>query len=398
MGVMFIFSAEFDFLIDLIKKNSDMFSDSLKSNDIDIDWKLFSLLTKKHRVETLVYENLIKHTEVEVDEQFLSGLRITAEKKTLESLKTTAELVKVMKLFKDNDIRAISVKGPALAYEIYGSISLRTSHDIDIFVNPVQFEKAIKLLISTGYKSLENFDTIDETMKKLILSNNHHLSFKSPSGVLIELHHRLHSKEVLSKDFSLDFDGLWENHREYSLQGNAVNVLGFDDNFLFLVYHGSKHAWFRLKWIVDIYYIVLEKEMDWNSIIHKFDKKGSLHMLGQTLLLLDTLFGYQIPEELKDISENSTLAKKLHDIALEIIEETDENQFETGKGYYFLFKKYKLLLTRGLIYKIKHIAHVVKPKPVDFESLRLPQKLYFLYYFYRPFHKVARIIRKKANH
>jgi len=389
--VIKIFSNELNLLSQLCLKNKNI-DDNFSRN---IDWRKFLSHAKKHRVETLVYENLKKHPEIEVEEKVLSELKVLAEKKTFESLKGTAELIKVMKLFKDNDIQAISVKGPALADEVYDSISLRTSHDLDIFINPAQFEKTIDLLISNGYKNLEKFDVIDADMKKMILSNNHHLAFKSNSGVLIELHHRLHSKEVLSKDFSLDFEELWKNRREYSLQGNAVNILGFGDNLLFLIYHGSKHAWFRLKWIIDIYYIALKNDMTWNSIMDKFDKKGSLHILGQTVLLINSLFDFKIPEELKNISENSSLAKKLHDIAMILIEESDENQFETGKRGYFIYKKYKFLITRGFTFKIKHIIHVIKPKPVDFESVRLPKKLYFLYYIYRPFHKAIRVIRKQ---
>ena len=46
----------------------------------------------------------------------------------------TSELIKIMKLLEENDIKAIAFKGPTLAQLAYGDVTLRQYVDLDLLV------------------------------------------------------------------------------------------------------------------------------------------------------------------------------------------------------------------------------------------------------------------------
>ena len=62
------------------------------------------------------------------------------------------EMEQVSKLFTENHIPLLFLKGPVIAADIYGDISLRTSKDLDILISITHVEKAEKLLLSLGYE------------------------------------------------------------------------------------------------------------------------------------------------------------------------------------------------------------------------------------------------------
>ena len=54
-------------------------------------------------------------------------------------------------------------------------------------------------------------------------------------------------------------------------------MLGKEDLFLFLVSHGARHGWSRLRWLVDIKKIV-KQELNWNEIHKLMRKYQMLHI------------------------------------------------------------------------------------------------------------------------
>ena len=77
----------------------------------------------------------------------------------------------------------------------------------------------------------------------------HHLSYFHPEkGIQLEIHWRLHPPP--SKEPS--FEELWKRKRKSELTTYPVYFLGQEDLFLYLITHGARHGWFRLRWLIDI--------------------------------------------------------------------------------------------------------------------------------------------------
>ncbi|MDO7488046.1 nucleotidyltransferase family protein [Peribacillus frigoritolerans] len=120
-------------------------------------------------------------------------------------------------------------------------MSLRTSKDLDILIHISDVEKAGDLLLKNGYER-EEISVFDKWRK-------HDVSYFHPQKrIEIELHSRLHPFPMNVPSFN----ELWERKRSSKLTSYPVPFFGNDDLFLYLVFHGAKHGWFRLRWLVDI--------------------------------------------------------------------------------------------------------------------------------------------------
>ena len=155
-------------------------------------------LASSHGILPLVYKtikdlpndnsssSLIQHFLLELKTQNM----IIAQRNMLMS----AELIRIMKLLKENKVEALAFKGPTLSQMVYGDITLRQYSDLDILVNEEEITKAGSILAKHGYdpsfpiKILEN---------KTCLSATNDLGFyNQTSGLLIELHWKLFREKI----------------------------------------------------------------------------------------------------------------------------------------------------------------------------------------------------------
>ncbi|WP_217582298.1 nucleotidyltransferase family protein, partial [Lysinibacillus sp. GbtcB16] len=79
--------------------------------------------------------------------------------------------------------------------------------------------------------------------------------------IKIEIHWRLHPGP--GKEPS--FEALWERKRTSTLTSESIYQLGREDLFLFLISHGARHGWSRLRWLLDINQMV-KQGLDWKEV------------------------------------------------------------------------------------------------------------------------------------
>ena len=144
------------------------------------------------------------------------------------------------------------LKGLALAQELYGDISHRTSSDLDILVPIDDLEQAEILLIESGYQKDDYIHSILNDWKW----RHHHFSYYHPEeNIKIELHWRLNPG--LGRE--PHFDELWKKRVKSGLTQSFVYLLGKEDIFMFLSSHGARHGWSRLRWLLDLQYLMKQK-------------------------------------------------------------------------------------------------------------------------------------------
>ena len=69
----------------------------------------------------------------------------------IHALYLTAELLRILRLLDAHAIRAVPLKGPALAQSLYGDLALREFCDLDVLVQETDLRKARGLLEAQGY-------------------------------------------------------------------------------------------------------------------------------------------------------------------------------------------------------------------------------------------------------
>ncbi|MDA1778502.1 nucleotidyltransferase family protein [Bacillus cereus group sp. BY9-3LC] len=341
----------------------------------NIDWDRFLELTIHHRVYAFIYPKMKEMDKKLVPERIIQILHQYFKMNTFQMLHLSAEMELVNKLFTENEIRALFLKGPLLAHDLYGDISLRTSSDLDILIPIHQLKKAEKILLEQGYVKDGDIQTILNDWKW----RHHHMEFFHPQKqIKIEIHWRLHpgpGKEPR-------FEELWERKRTSTLTSYPIYLLGSEDLFLFLISHGARHGWSRLRWLLDINQMV-KQGLDWKEVYKLFTTYQCGHVGGQALILATELLNATISEEMKVLADQRR-SRKLAQDALFYIRKMINLHTDPVPDEVSAYHSRHLFSLMSNQQKILFIISYFYPYPIDAKTLPLPKYLHFLYFPLRP--------------
>ncbi|MFJ7934426.1 nucleotidyltransferase family protein [Sporosarcina sp. NPDC096371] len=377
---------ELKLLIQIMQMNEPGYLGSLtKGLFTGIDWELFLQLARHHRIYPLIYPKLSKMEVGEIPSQVLHTLGREYKENTFQMLNLSGEMERISKLFNENGIRSIFLKGPVIADAIFGDISLRTSKDLDVLIPKSDVEKTEELLLSCGYEKEGDHATF-----KMEMWRSHHVSYyHTQKRIQIEIHWRFYTPPAKEPSF----DELWIRKRLSTLTSSAVYFLGEEDLFLYLVGHGAKHGWFRLRWLADIDQIIRNES-------YPVLVKNERHLVGQALILASQLLKTKIPEELVPLTTEKR-SRKLARSALHYLVKMGHIEIkQLSKAVLTNYEKFSLILlvsylkisflyyhysVKTNIQKFIYVILLFYPSSVDIKTLSLPKSLYFLYFPLRPF-------------
>ncbi|WP_336866212.1 nucleotidyltransferase family protein [Peribacillus frigoritolerans] len=390
-----IMPKELRLLLQIINMENKKDTELLKEKYfIDIDWELFLELARHHRIYPLVYSKLKKIDVKLIPLYVIETMHQDYKENTFQMLHLSGEMERVSKLFTENNIRLLFLKGPAIAADIYGDISLRTSKDLDILIPITDLKKAEELLLNCGY---ENEEILPVSSKRKW--GSHHVSyFHSQKNIQIEIHWRLYRPPAKEPSF----DELWKRKRISLLTSYPVYLFGKEDLFFYLVNHGAKHGWFRLRWLADIDHIIRQRNITKGS--HTFLKENQHHyLIGQALILASQLFETPIHQEILPLTKEKRSIKLAKLAVFNIVEMGHIHINQSSKDALANYNKHhpfskkssnlKKLYFLNLyqysvktnIHKLIYVMKLLKPNSADVNTLRLPKSLYLLYFPLRPF-------------
>lgn len=375
----------------------------------DINWEKFIELAFYHRVYPLIYSKVKKVHIDWIPNEVCQSLFKEYQRNTFQMLNLTGEMEQVSKLFSENNIKLLFIKGPAIAADLYGDISLRTSKDLDILIQLTDLERADALLLDWGYqREVDTIENFDEKMTK------HDVQYYHPKKrIQLEIHWRLHPYPMNVPSFN----DLWDRRRKSNLTSYPVFYFGVEDLFLYLVTHGSKHGWFRLRWLADIDQFVRYRMNSENNVtfLKKYAKdhlgRRSDHFGGQALILANQLLDTPIDNVVNTFNIKG-YSRRLAQMSITYINEKflDDSMFEDNKikssnnkfillisnlAHSFLINRYEFSIKTNSS-KVLSILRVFSTPSIDREVLVLPKFLHFLYFPLRPLLWAMRKIRKSV--
>lgn len=257
------------------------------------DWDKFIELARHHRVFPTLNLKLQKMKSTDIPTFVTQMFHRDYYRNTLQMLALSGEMEQLAKMFSENGIRSLFLKGPVIAADLYGDVSLRTSCDLDFLIPIKDLERAEALLVSLGYVKDDYIESVLNDWKW----RHHHTAFVHPGkAIKVEVHWRLNPAPAKEPKF----DDLWERRRQSSLISRPIYYLGREDLFMFLVSHGARHGWSRLRWLLDIKQLVNQK-VDWPKLIRLLRKHQFAHIGGQALLLVARLMATPLREEMKPL-------------------------------------------------------------------------------------------------
>jgi hypothetical protein len=370
-------SKEFKLQLEFLQLNSIEEINKLNPNRfINIDWSEFLALTIHHRTFCMLYKKMKNANNIYIPEFVVQKLGTLYKSNIFRMLHLSAEMETVNKIMQKEKIKFLLLKGPALAKELYGDISLRTSSDIDALIPINELQKVDQLLQKEGYVKNDYFRSVLNDWKW----RHHHVTYFHPvKKVKLEIHWRLNPGPASEPSF----DELWDRKKYIKLTSTPLYLLGNEDLFVFLASHGARHGWSRIRWLLDINQIMKKDILNFESLMAISEKHQYTHLLGQSIKLTSELLNTQITNKLIDYTHNKraiSLAKRttyyfenkvnLHTYPV------PEDISNYHKNYLFFMKTplQKLLFVMSFFY----------PFPEDQDILPLPKRLHFLYFPLRP--------------
>jgi len=344
-----------------------------------------------HGILPLVYKTLkyLNTKHLTVNTEILSEFKAHYMRISQRNMLMSAELIRIMKLLKENNSEALAFKGPALAQIAYGDISLRQYSDLDIFIHKSDFRALAKKMLDKGYESLYPIETFtgDKVMFEI---NNDSPFYDKKRGLAIEIHWDFFRKLALpTKKFSP-----WNDTQTISINGHAVQTLSHETHLLYHSLHGSKHVWERLEWIVDIDRLIRSvPTLNWDKILKMAKDMGAQKMFLLGIALAQRYFQTPLPENILILCKNSKLKPFIAYVEAEF--SSDDPATEDS-----LVKWSKVVgLRDNMYYKVLTVLEFLfRPGINERRTVILPDFLFWLYWPLRPFGMGFRLLFCRLLH
>lgn len=351
----------------------------------NINWDKFLELAMHHRLFPILYLKM-KHMHSSAPVYVIKALKQAYISNSFEMLKLTAEMKKISQLL--NDTRLLFLKGPVLAIDLYNDLSLRTSCDLDILVPLTDLNKVEKVLIDAGYEKDEYIHSILGDWKW----RHHHFSYFHPEKMIkLEIHWRMNPGPGLEPTF----DSLWERKRRSSIIDDPIYFLGIEDLFLFLVSHGARHGWSRLRWLMDIQRILMHK-IDWRKLSHLLHRYGYYQLGGQAIILASNLMSVNIQGQMEKMVSGKR-ALSLAQQAIYYMETMVNLHSELLPDEISAYHRRHLYSQMSMRQRLLYILSLSFPYYTDLKTMPLPKPLHVLYFPLRPLLGALRKSKKQAR-
>lgn len=294
----------------------------------------------------------------------------------------TAELLRIMKLLEEHNIEALAFKGPALAQQAYGDITMRQFGDLDVLIKKEDIYKIDHLLHTEGYQRLLALTPVQE---KIWIKYAHDLGLiHREKGTHFEMHWSLMDEDY---PMQLDLADYWKDSQTTKINGREIPTFSRENLLVYLCIHGSKHLWERTEWIKDIDLLIRNYEIEWSKVIQISKGTGFERMIYLGLSLSSELFSTPLPSDIHDQIQCTPQISTLSRFVLE--------SWHTPKST-FSKTAVMLRLFPGLKERLLYLHKIIlKPSFNEYWFIDLPKGIYWAYYLVRPYLLLKKYISKK---
>ena len=367
-----------------------------------LDWPSFIQLASAHSTLPLLYKELSQDFSDKFPSAILKQLETSFQINTLRNQYLTQELFRLLSVFAENNISAISFKGPSLAVQGYGELSLRAFSDLDILVRRQDFSEARKVLLAAGYNSVQPlYGIADAEAQELALMESWgECAFQHVNGqFLVDLHGRLIAGEFPL--LSADFEPFWDRTAPVRLLDQDILAFCAEDLLLYLCIHGCKDLWKKLGWVCDIANLIQnQSDLDWACVIVRSQQFECEQMLWIGMSLAIELLSISIPEVARDrmqlVFKRQSLVNK---IQAQILSGTYPQDVQYSQIQRIAFHsqlvenradRMRFYLQSAKNFILRHF----RPNINDKAFISLPKELYSLYYVVRPVRLLTEGVQK----
>jgi hypothetical protein len=348
------------------------------------DWAAIVAGARRHRVASFVLASLQACGSTQVPDHVLAELRQQSLATVQRSLAQAAEAGRLARAFAQAGVRVLALKGVALSAQLHGDPSLRGARDIDLLADPDQFAQADAVLAAAGYRRTEYARTPRQgAAYRQALKDTEYVH--AVTGAPVELHHRLTDNPHL---LATDFTALWSERDEVRVGDTAVPTLPRQRLALYLMVHGAGHGWERLLWLVDLA-AALRDDGAVETALASADAAGLGSAMLHAVLLAHDWLGVPVAGRHLSRARASAKVRRLDRILGHLYEGPAWHDMPPrgslrGLARYSVWQRlYRVSLKSDWRYAASQLTREWFT-PADWDTVRLPDALFFLYPLVRP--------------
>jgi len=270
--------------------------------------------------------------------------KMLLQQKTLHSLKISAETARLIQALKLEGVVAIPLKGSVLAHTLYGDVGLRHCNDIDLLIDRADMKRTTRVLTGLGY--IQSYpQSLTPRQERIYTRYKKDVGFHHrEQRLFIELHYGIYVHELLRQ---ADEPAIRDATERVELHNEEIVVFDRTTTFIYLVYHGCLHQFFRLFWLRDVAEALQRWELDHTAVLDKMRSLGLERMAGIALLLAERWFAAQVPEPYREVISKDKAVQRLAASCNERILGPEQENFRMK----FRRHRYLLGLKPGARYK-----------------------------------------------
>lgn len=332
----------------------------------NIHWERFQALCDYHRTGPII-AHILQEVGSELRPPVFEHLRSQVFGITARNLKQQGELFSLLDILEPANIQAVPFKGIALSQALYGSIGVRPSSDIDLFLRRSDVESAMDRLADHGYKSAENISHAQMKHQSTI-DFEHSMA---NGGVLVDLHWGI----VPEWMGHIDTEKMWRRLDTTRLGSREILSFRPEDLVLLLSLHAAKHFCDKLVWPLDIVELIRgATDFDWDGICASAVHASAEQYFLLTLAVCGDFFGLEIPDRIIQLIEREVVINAV----LPEIHASVENMSSLEYGP--RLRHWSLQFARGWQGRLRYIRTIMLSTTVaDLQAVDLPGALAFLY-------------------
>jgi hypothetical protein len=260
-------------------------------------------LADEHGVIAHLAAALSTVPDARIPAALLDSLRSRHRSQLLFTLSMTAELFRILELFRKSEVESMVVKGPVLSLRAYGDPAARQYVDLDLLVRHGDIRRAAEMLIAAGYEC-----RVPAAAIRAGRIPGEYFFRRPNTDIIFELH-----TEDSFRYFPLPLpiEDYFQQRVFLPLDGQPVPALSAAHEFVLIAIHGAKHFWERLMWISDVAAMVHNRsELNWKKVRQAAADVGAERMVRVALLLSERLLGVRVPGEMKnDVTSDSSCSR-----------------------------------------------------------------------------------------
>jgi len=269
-----------------------------------VDWPHLLQLAEEHGVIGQLAAFLNDRNAPAAPSEFKETLLERQRTQNFQTLRLTAELLRLLELFRAQGIPALVIKGPVLAAQAYNDPSMRGYGDLDLLVRQRDIRRATEFMIASGYQAAVSFSAIDA--RKI---PGQYLFSKPDSDLLVELHNDLTLRYF---PHPLPIEDFFARQIRVRLDAHEIPAPCMEDELVLICIHGAKHFWERLSWIADVAGLVLRQtSIDWERAGSSARAVQAEHLLHTGLRLAVGVLHARLPGAVSFRVRNDAVAAKL---------------------------------------------------------------------------------------